>query len=85
MKGYTRWYKHCKTEKDRLEFQASLSEARIVIAILDKLIKSDLRLSETEELSKDVYENPSWPYFQADKNGEKRAYKKILQLIKDFT
>lgn len=85
MKGYTHWYKHCKTEEQRLEFQASLRQSRIVMQILDKLVRSDLKLSETEELSKDAYDKGSWPYYQADKNGERRAYKRILQLIKDFT
>ena len=85
MKGFTRWYKHCKTQEEKVQVQAALSEAQFVFRILDKLIQEDLRVTYKEKITKESYKDPSWAYHQADKNGEIRAYTKILKLIKDFT
>lgn len=85
MKGLTRWYKHCKDVEEKAKVQAALAESQYVLRILHNLIQEDLNVTHKEKITKEGYKDPAWAYNQADKNGETRAYTKILRLIKDFT
>ena len=43
---------------------------------------SMLEDSWTANTKKDSYENSNWAYYQADLNGEQRAIKRLIELVK---
>lgn len=49
-----------------------------ILNILDQLDAEEARA----ETSLDEYDNPSWSHKQADRNGARRAYRKIRALFK---
>lgn len=85
MKGLTRWFRFCTGAESRNNLQVALAEAQVVLRVLEELLLDDLKTIDSDRLSKERYKDPSWPFFQADKNGESRAYRRILNLLKDYT
>lgn len=53
--------------------------------LLEEAVSALLDLLESEEISKETstsqYDKPSWAYAQADRNGAKRAYRKLRSLF----
>lgn len=47
-----------------------------------KYLQDQLDLAERTSTSRDVYDKASWPFFQADINGQKRILRKIIEYIK---
>ena len=48
-----------------------------ILSILDRMVDEEDR----GELSLTAYDNPSWAYKQADRNGARRAYTKVKALF----
>lgn len=67
-------------EKESLEFVLQNNPVLIprLVEIIDSYEQEELRVERT----KAQYDNPSWAYTQADRNGALRAYSNIKQLFK---
>lgn len=65
-------------QKDRDEVLRQLKYSVAIRAIREYLKQE---LSRLEYPSKDSYKDSAWAYKQADENGERRAYQKILKLL----
>lgn len=50
-------------------------------ALLSAIIKDKLEAVQKERVSKDGYASPSWALYQADLNGEERAYRALLDIL----
>lgn len=64
-------------EKGKDEFKRLLAHSALIKRLREILSEFE---KETENRVAD-YDSPSWPYRQADKNGERRAYQKILSIL----
>lgn len=77
------WLAHLgKDGEEKKEFLMALRGSDLVLERIEEILVGYLDAVETRSLSLDSYKNPSWAYFQADVLGEKRAYTKLLKLIK---
>ncbi len=75
------WTNHLKTEEDKTRFKQQIMNSRSVMERLDVMIdnlEEDLNKAENTE---DQYSSPSWAALQADRNGYRRALRKVKQLI----
>lgn len=50
-------------------------------ALFAALIKDKLEAVQKERVSKEGYDSPSWALYQADLNGEERAYRQLLDIL----
>lgn len=75
-----RWFKGM-SEDDKKEFKADLYAAYTVLNRLAEILEDDLDKSHEEATKKDNYFMPAWGEYQADKLGEQRCIRKILNLI----
>jgi hypothetical protein len=70
-----------KTEQEQAAIRSLLSNSSALIHeilhILDQLDNEEARA----ETNLTEYDNPSWSHKQADRNGARRAYRKIKQLF----
>lgn len=75
------WFKN-KTDKEKESIEYILKNNRI---LLDALIDV-LNEFEQEEMSAEItlkeYDSPSWSHKQADRNGARRAIRKVKTLFK---
>lgn len=63
--------------KEKEEFKRLLAHSSLIRRIREILVEFE---KQTNNKVTD-YDSPSWAYRQADKNGEARAYSKILNLL----
>lgn len=80
---YLSWTKGL-TEDEKREFKLQVSSAQPVLKKLIKTFEEDLQQSRKRQLNTNNYENPSWPYQQADFVGEQRTYTKAVELINNL-
>lgn len=65
--------------KDQQEgFKKQISSAKDVLVKLEEIVKGKMK---DVVLSED-YDNPSWAYKQADRNGYNRALTEVLNILK---
>lgn len=69
------------TEAEKEDMINRVKRSRIILERLDTII--DKWISEEEQSSKTDYDSPSWAYRAADKEGYKRALRKIKLLTKE--
>lgn len=65
-------------EKGKEEFRRLLAHSALIRRLREILTEE---ISVLENTSKTDYEKAAWAFYQADKNGELRALKKILNLL----
>lgn len=65
-------------DKEKEEFKRLLHHSALVRRLREILGEY---IQTAESSSQADYEKASWPYYQADKNGELRALKKVLKLL----
>lgn len=74
------WTSHLDNEADKARFRQHILNSRSVLerqtAILDE-IEKELDGQETDQ---DQYNSPSWAAMQADRNGFRRAIRRIKKL-----
>lgn len=75
----TIWFKDCKTEEDRDAVRLSVKNS-LALQTLKSILDDDLRQLELKEISSD-YSSPVWSHQQADRNGDKRRLKQIIELL----
>jgi hypothetical protein len=70
------WFNHLP--KDQQEgFKRQVRSARDVLERLEQLLQE----KKTEVVLSTDYDNPSWAYKQADRNGYDRALTEVINLI----
>lgn len=67
-----------RTKLSELEFIA-LAKNNLVLEALAQYLKDEI--AQKGKSATTDYEKASWPYYQADRNGEVRALKSILDLM----
>lgn len=73
---------HLSTQKDRDEFKKIYLNSNYVLDPIRKLVQeySDQVLASETKL--DDFEDPNWSHKQAFRNGQRQAYRKLLELLK---
>ena len=69
---YSRWTQHLSTEEEKENFRREVRSAKSVLDRLNKMVEEDLEALERSEMNPKAYEQASWPYHQAHKNGIKQ-------------
>jgi hypothetical protein len=67
--------------EDRDALAQRLYHSRDVLELVSKLIGEKLQESVTAMRSQEAYDNVAWPYKQAGRLGEQRAYAHVLDLL----
>lgn len=74
------WYNHLKDPEERSKFKQYIYGSKKILerqtAILDEM-ENELDQQETDQ---DQYSSPSWAALQADRNGYRRALRRIKKL-----
>ena len=79
---YTKWTTGL-TDSETKEFISGVSASRQVLRRLKKILAAESAAVCRVQEARD-YSDASWPYLQADLNGEKRAYNKVLKLLNNL-
>jgi hypothetical protein len=68
------------SEREKGELFASLQTPafRRLVEIINELDSASASFQDVD------YQNPSWSHYQAHRNGERSAYRKLLRLITPF-
>ena len=77
----TLWLKGAKTPEAKKERKAIIIGAREGFDVLKEVLQYELSLLEDNSLKQEDYNVSNWAYLQADINGSKRTYKKIIDLL----
>jgi hypothetical protein len=75
----TIWFKDCINEEDREAVRLSVKNS-IALHSLRIILEDELRALEAKEIAND-YTSPVWSHQQADRNGDKRRLKSIIELL----
>jgi hypothetical protein len=59
-------------------FKRQVSSAKDVLEKLEEIVKTKMK----EVILSEDYDNPSWAYKQADRNGYNRALTEVLNILK---
>lgn len=77
----TEWYKGCVNDIEKQERKALVKSAKPTLDVLKKVLTDKLKEKESIAISATSYDSPSWPYLQADKTGEMRVLKDVLEIL----
>lgn len=69
-------------ELSKEELEACLRSSDKGFALLASLLEDKLRACNKLRSERDGYDSPSWAYKQADFNGEERALRSVLDILK---
>lgn len=75
------WTTHLKDPEETKRFKAYIQGSRTILDRQLEIVEGWERDLNSKELDEDRYESPSWAARQADINGERRAYRKMKQLL----
>jgi hypothetical protein len=78
---YPIWTAHLQTEEEKLRFKNQLHGSREVFERLTQLVEQKENELGAAERNQSAYENPSWAYLQAHRNGYASAMKVIKNLL----
>ena len=74
------WFYDCGEDPKKIEERRKkLLQFSEICGIIENVIEK--KIENLDSVTEKDYESPSWAYKQAHKNGEKQAYKEILDLI----
>lgn len=76
----TKWAADLPAER-REDFKKLLENSQAQFSRLLQIIEDDEKAIERQETSKDDFETPSWALKQANRLGEKKAYRKVKDLL----
>tara|TARA_Y100001963_G_C6789717_1_gene454806 strand:- start:59 stop:313 length:255 start_codon:yes stop_codon:yes gene_type:complete len=74
----TEWLKGVNDPKEREKEKKIIENSNFLLDKLKEICYN--KLTELENVNKSDYDNPSWAYKQAHVNGEKQAYRSIIEL-----
>ena len=75
------WLKGAKTPEAKQDRKSVLQAGNAAFRVLKELLEDELKNLEDNELKSDVYNASNWAYLQADINGAKRTYRKVIDLL----
>lgn len=78
------WTKHLPAKSDKDKFLKDLAHTLThdkTIKRLRELLQEEHDKIRQEELSRQAYDNPAWPYLQAHFNGQIRQIERLLKLL----
>lgn len=75
------WLKGAQTPEAKKERKAILQAGKPAMKLLKEILEFELQTLEANELKSDVYDVSNWAYLQADINGAKRTYRKVINLL----
>jgi hypothetical protein len=73
------WFHGVKNE-DRQRRADLVLSGHIVLDLLEVIVTS--KLAELEQTSLKDYETPNWAFKEADRHGQVRSYKQMLEILK---
>jgi len=74
-----RWTQHLSSPEDRQKFKQSVENSKYVLDRLKEICYNIIQ--EVEKSTTVDYTKASWAYYQADKLGQVRALKQIIELL----
>jgi hypothetical protein len=77
----TAWFKGARDEKAKEERKLVLISAENAFKILTGILEEKIKEKESERNLPKCYEQPAYPYFQADASGFIRALREVQSLI----
>jgi hypothetical protein len=77
--GY--WLKYCKTDEEREKLKASVLASGYILSILKQIITEESQAVSRQETSIEDFDNPSWSYKQAYRNGIRKGLKITEDLL----
>jgi len=78
-----KWFKGLSKQQEQ-ELRGDLVLARPSFARLRVLLENELEASISEMGNKDNFFMPAWSEYQANKLGEQKALRKLINLIEDY-
>ena len=78
---YTKWTSHLEDPAAKKRFESSIQGSKTVLDRLKTIIEEEEKAIEQSEMDAKAYDNPSWAYKQAFKNGTKAAYRSMKKLV----
>lgn len=75
------WLKGAKTPEAKIERKAIIQAAIPAMQVLKEILEDELNNLEDNELKSEMYNTSNWAYLQADINGAKRTYRKVIDLL----
>lgn len=75
------WLKGATTPEAKKERKAVIQAGIPALTVLKEILEDELNNLEANELKSDVYNTSNWAYLQADINGAKRTYRKVIDLL----
>ena len=75
------WLKGAKTPEAKQERKAVMQAAIPAMQVLKDILEDELNNLEDNELKSEMYNTSNWAYLQADINGAKRTYRKVIDLL----
>lgn len=77
---HTKWTQHLDA-RERDEFRKLLEADTLILGRLLVIVEEMEKELDNRDLSIEEYNSPAFPYLKADRNGERRGYNKIKQLL----
>lgn len=75
------WLKGAKTAEAKKQRKALILNSRDGLEVLKEILEYELSILEDNATRVEDYNVSNWAYLQADINGAKRTYKKIIDLL----
>ena len=78
----TVWLKGLNSDQSK-DVTREFTEAKLLRYRLTELVKQKVQTKRNESQSTEMYNSPSWAFYQADALGYQRALAEVLSLIDD--
>lgn len=76
-----KWLQNKRSTDDKEKFKELLLADTVILGRLYEIIEEYEKELDQGEFSIEEYMNPAFPYLKADRIGERRAYRKLKQLL----
>lgn len=75
------WLVGATTPEEKESLEAGIRHSTLALGKLEEIIVSKLSDITSRECKTESYDKPSWAYYQADMNGQKKAYRELIDLL----
>jgi len=76
-----KWFKKYKDKEKKEEFKRKVLSQLEVFQTLREILEDELEASLKDSCKKEHYFMPAWSEYQADKRGEQRILRKVIDLL----
>lgn len=77
----TVWLQTAKTPEEKENLEQGIRHSTLALGRLQEIILNKLDDITSAECKSVAYDKPAWAYYQADLNGQKKAYRELLDLV----